>query len=244
MLDPEKGHPETLSHPRSGNGNDGSGLGRATSQEEVIMAGRGLEQSMRRYRLRRQFHTEHTDPVAGIPGKEQIVKLLSSIISLALIAAGLTACSSPSIPQTEAIPTLIPEEVLTFPSGETALQRLETIIRLANNEQSNASLEFLQKIDSHLQVLVAAFLSGDNLEQVAETEGLQLIGRERVLVELRLVDFKQEYVQQLERIGLHVDAVNEDFRTVSGDLPIESILAASREDFVQAITPVTAFGTD
>jgi hypothetical protein len=102
----------------------------------------------------------------------------------------------------------------------------------------------MKKIDSHLQSLIADFLSGKDLKQSAQSNGLQITDTQEVLVDIYVIDSVSEASIQFTALGMTVQSTNESMKVVEGYLPVDRILALARLDITKAILPVMGLSTN
>ena len=119
---------------------------------------------------------------------------------------------------------------------------LETILSTIQPKQTD--LTYINKVNSHLQNLVAAYLSGKDVEQAAHGYGIKIINKKEILVDIYINDSVSEASAQLTKMGMTVQATNETSKVVEGSLSIDLILPAAQLDIVKAILPVMATGTN
>jgi hypothetical protein len=107
----------------------------------------------------------------------------------------------------------------------------------------------LNRLDSHLQAVVADEARGRDLQQTERREGIDISRGERVLVQAIVRTSVREAVADLRRIGMDVDATSDagSYEIVEGRLPADVLEAAGGLPSVRAVTavppPVTAAGT-
>jgi hypothetical protein len=128
------------------------------------------------------------------------------------------------------------------PVAKRSQATLESILRASAPAQADFSA--LNKIDSPLQSLLAAYLSAGDIAQMSRSLGMHLSGEKDVLVDVYVTSSVTEAAAQLSRLGMDVRATNEGSSVVEGALPVDQLLAAAGLDATRAIIAVTAFGTN
>lgn len=119
---------------------------------------------------------------------------------------------------------------------------LEEILSTTQPKQTNFA--YIKKIDSHLQNLVADYLSGKDYTQSAQANGIRINNKKEVLVDIYTNDSSTLASVQLTKLGMTVTATNESYNIVEGALRIDLVIPAAQLDIVKAIMPVMGTGTN
>jgi hypothetical protein len=102
----------------------------------------------------------------------------------------------------------------------------------------------LGKLDSKIQTLLADYLSGNDVNQTALREGLEVSDSAEVLLDIYVIDSAEERAGQLETLGMRVVAFDDTYGMIEGWLPLDAVVVVAQLDSVKALMSVTAFGTD
>ncbi len=131
------------------------------------------------------------------------------------------------------------------PPSEKPLHRLISLLVGRDLlETRPESLGNLEKIDSHLQALVADSYENLDINARANAYGLSMPQPNQVLVDIYLSNSIETARAQLEALGMQVMAENADFSVLEGRLPIEVLPDAAQLPFTTAIIPVYGYGVD
>jgi hypothetical protein len=173
----------------------------------------------------------------------------SAVVSLLFITIVVATCSyQPAVAFTQE-PVTTDAEVLSFNmSGsdvEPPLARLKAILRSVPQSADNLdALDYLKKMDSHLQTLVADHLLQMDLSVTAAQEDLHFTSDGMLLIDVYVTGSVHEATRVLEEQGMQVAATDDHFGIVEGSLPVDAVLAVAELDFTKALMPVTAFGVE
>ncbi len=103
---------------------------------------------------------------------------------------------------------------------------------------------FNRKIGSNLRTLLADDQSGKDVQRAARDLGLRLSIKKEVLLDIYVTNHAQQAAARFTALGMTVQSVSENGGIVEGLLPLNAVPAVARLDFVKALLPVMAFGTD
>jgi hypothetical protein len=129
-------------------------------------------------------------------------------------------------------------------SDKTPLDRLIALLASTPSSQPDADFSYLGKLDSKIQTLLADYLSGNDVNQTALREGLEVSDSAEVLLDIYVIDSAEERAGQLETLGMRVVAFDDTYGMIEGWLPLDAVVVVAQLDSVKALMSVTAFGTD
>jgi hypothetical protein len=127
---------------------------------------------------------------------------------------------------------------MSVPSKSSST-RLQAILEMTVSASSNRP--YLKKIDSHLQDLVAAYLSGEDINKIAQTSGLKISAQKEVSVDVYVTSSVKQAAIQLASLGMTIQATNESYNVVEGRLPIGQVIPAAQLDITKAVMPVPPY---
>ena len=165
---------------------------------------------------------------------------LTTCVPSKLLTATPVALLSES--STQAFLTSTPVDI-TVPQDKQPSTELIKILSATPRSQTELDFSYIRKLDSHIQTLLIDYLKGNDINQIASREGIE-ISDLSILVDIYINGEVKVADSCLREIGMDIRAQDNVQHIAEGWLPLDSILEAAQCEKVQAIIPVTAFVTN